>query len=96
MNVIERFLKYVTFDTASDENSTTFPSTDKQLVFADYLVDELKSVGVSDAIRDENGYVYGHIPASDGCGNAAAVAYSAYGYLSRGKRSKRKAAHNCV
>lgn len=73
MNVIERFLKYVTFDTASDENSTTFPSTDKQLVFADFLVDELKSVGVTDAIRDENGYVYGHIPASDGCGNAAAV-----------------------
>lgn len=78
MNVIERFLKYVTFDTASSENSTTFPSTDKQLVFADHLVDELKSVGVTDAVMDKNGYVYGHIPASDGCGNAAAVGLIAH------------------
>lgn len=65
MNVEERFLKYVTFATASDEDSNTFPSTDGQIVLADFLVKELISIGVEDAIRDENGYAYGHIPASE-------------------------------
>ena len=67
MNATDRFLNYVRFETTSDEESTTCPSTDCQLVFADYLVNELKSIGVTDAERDENGYVYGHIPATQGC-----------------------------
>lgn len=78
MNVAERFLKYVTFATASDEDSETFPSTDGQLVLADYLVKELISIGVDDAARDENGYVYGHIPASDGCDGLPAVGLIAH------------------
>ena len=40
MELKDRFLKYVSFDTQSDENSTTFPSTDKQLVLLNYLADE--------------------------------------------------------
>lgn len=67
MNATDRFLNYVKFETTSDEESTTCPSTDCQLVFADYLVNELKSIGVTDAERDENGYVYGHISATSGC-----------------------------
>lgn len=67
MNATDRFLNYVRFETTSDEESTTCPSTDCQLVFADYLVNELKSIGVTDAERDENGYVYGHISATQGC-----------------------------
>ena len=67
MTVTERFLKYVTFETTSDESSDTVPSTATQLVLADYLVEELRGAGVTDAMRDEMGYVYGHIPASDGC-----------------------------
>ena len=58
----ERFLKYVTFDTKSDEYSETCPSTDKQKVFGAYLVEEMKEIGIQDAYMDENGYVYGSVP----------------------------------
>ncbi len=75
MTVVERFLKYVTFDTSSDEESGTVPSTAKQLAFADYLAEELRSAGVADAARDELGYVYGHIPASAGCENCPKIGF---------------------
>lgn len=58
----ERFLKYVTFDTKSDEYSETCPSTDKQKVFGAYLVEEMKELGIQDAYMDEHGYVYGSVP----------------------------------
>ena len=45
MTVIERFLKYVSFDTQSDENSGVTPSTPKQMVFAQYLKSELEQLG---------------------------------------------------
>ncbi len=73
MNTTERFLKYVTFDTQSDEGSDTCPSTSKQLIFADYLAGQLAEIGIKDAFRDANGYVYGHIPASAGCENAPVI-----------------------
>ena len=73
MTVTERFLKYVTFETTSDESSDTVPSTATQLVLADYLVEELRGAGVADAMRDEMGYVYGHIPASEGCENCPKI-----------------------
>ena len=66
MSVIDRFLRYVEFETTSNENSESIPSTENQTVLADYLVKELKSIGVSDAYRDKYGYVYGHIPATKG------------------------------
>ena len=65
MRAYERFLKYVQYDTASDENSPSCPSTAKQLVLANALAEELKSLGVADARVDEHGYVYGSIPAND-------------------------------
>ena len=58
MDIIERFLKYVSFDTQSAEDSGTVPSTPKQLVFAKYLRDELKDEGFDDVEMDDNGYVY--------------------------------------
>lgn len=58
----ERFLRYVTFDTKSDEFSETCPSTDKQKVFGAYLVEEMKEIGIRDAYMDEYGYVYGTVP----------------------------------
>lgn len=78
MNVTERFLKYVTFATASDEDSTTFPSTSGQLVLADYLTEELRMIGVADAERDLNGYVYGHIPATPGFENEPVIGLIAH------------------
>ena len=62
MNVIDRFLKYVSFDTASDEFSATCPSTDKQKVLGAAIVEEMKAMGIEDAFMDENGYVYGTVP----------------------------------
>ena len=67
MNAVERFMKYVTFETTSDENCPDCPSTPGQLVLADFLVEELKGAGVADAYHDGQGYVYGHIPAAPGC-----------------------------
>jgi len=65
MHVSKRFLQYVRIDTTSDPDSATFPSTpDKQLPFADSLVEEMKSIGITDACRDEYGYVMGTIPST--------------------------------
>lgn len=58
MNIIDRFLKYVSFDTKADGNSSTCPSTPGQLVLGKYLEEELKSIGLSDVSQDKNGYVY--------------------------------------
>ena len=62
MNVLERFLKYVSFDTTSDEFSETCPSSEKQKVLGAYLVEEMKAMGIADAHMDEHGYVYGTVP----------------------------------
>ena len=58
MDIIERFLNYVKFDTQSAEDSQTVPSTDKQLVFAEYLKKELEHEGLGDVEMDDKGYVY--------------------------------------
>ncbi len=61
---VERFLRYVTFDTQSDENSDTFPSTAKQLELLRHLVEELRGIGLQDAAMDDHGYVMATIPAT--------------------------------
>ena len=55
MDLKERFLKYVSFDTQSDERSETFPSTDKQKVLLAYLKEELETIGLQDVTMDEYG-----------------------------------------
>lgn len=65
MRAYERLLKYVTFETQSSEETHTIPSTPNQKVFGNYLVNELKELGLSEAAMDENGYVYATIPATD-------------------------------
>jgi len=62
--VLDRFLRYVRYDTQSNEQSTTYPSTDKQLVLLRDLVAELKEIGLDDAAMDEYGYVTATIPAT--------------------------------
>lgn len=66
MELKERFLKYVGFDTQSDPESEKFPSTDKQLVLLKYLAEEMKSMGMVDVEMDQYGYVMGSVPASPG------------------------------
>ena len=60
--VSERFLRYVSFDTQSDPESATCPSTEKQKVLGAELVAEMKAMGIADAHMDEHGYVYGTVP----------------------------------
>lgn len=64
MDLIERFLNYVSFDTQSSETGTTTPSTQKQLVFAEYLKKELNSLDFDDVYLDNNGYLYATLPAN--------------------------------
>ena len=61
-SVTERFLKYVSFETTSDEFSETCPSTDQQKLLGAALVEEMLQIGIEDAHMDEHGYVYGTVP----------------------------------
>ena len=65
-NAMERFLEYVRFSTASDENCEACPSSQGQLVLGEYLVKELKEAHLLDAHMDKDGYVYAFLPASFG------------------------------
>lgn len=62
--VVEKLLKYVSFDTKSDEESTTVPSTKGQMILGMELVKELKEMGIQDASIDENGYIMATIPSN--------------------------------
>jgi len=62
--VLDRFLRYVRYDTQSDERSTTYPSTARQLVLLRDLVDELRALGLADAAIDDRGYVMATVPAT--------------------------------
>ena len=64
MNIVERFLKYVSFDTQSAEDTGVTPSTAKQFALAEYLKAELESIGLTDVDLDEKGYLYATLPAN--------------------------------
>lgn len=64
MNITERFLKYVSFTTTSDENTKMTPSTPGQMVFAKYLVEELTALNLQEISLDKNGYIMATLPAN--------------------------------
>lgn len=64
MTLVERFLKYVSFDTQSSEETRLTPSTPGQMVFANYLKSELESLGLSDITLDEHGYLFATLPSN--------------------------------
>lgn len=66
MELKERFLKYVGFDTQSNPESETYPSTAKQLILLNYLAEEMMNLGLEEVEVDVNGYAMGTIPASPG------------------------------
>lgn len=78
MRAYERLIRYAMVYTTSDESSESCPSTARQLDLAFMLVDELKDLGVADARVDENGYVYGSIPATVGCESKPALGLIAH------------------
>ena len=63
--VLQRFLRYVSFDTMSDEFSETCPSSEKQKLLGAALVEEMLAMGIADAHMDENGYIYGTVPGDE-------------------------------
>ena len=75
MDVIERFLKYVRYDTQSDDLSETSPSSEKQKILGKELARELSEMGLLDVRFDEFGYVYGFLPASKGCENLPVLGF---------------------
>lgn len=64
MDIVERFLKYVSFCTTSDENTGMTPSTPGQMEFAKYLAEELKTIGLTEVSLDENGYIMATLEAN--------------------------------
>ena len=76
--VADRFLKYVTVDTQSDPQSTSFPSTEKQKNLAKILVDELLEIGVKDSHMDEWGYVYATIPSNSDKQNIPVICFCSH------------------
>ncbi len=78
MELRERFLKYVSFDTQSCEESESYPSTEKQLVLLSYLADEMRALGLEDVVTDKYGYTMGTIPATKGCEACPTIGFIAH------------------
>ncbi len=78
MELKERFLKYVGFDTQSDPESEKFPSTDKQLVLLKHLAEEMKSMGMTEVEMDRYGYVMGTVPPSPGYEDKKVIGFIAH------------------
>jgi tripeptide aminopeptidase len=77
-SALQRFLRYVTFDTRSDEQSAAFPSTPGQLVLLRTLADELNALGLTDVVMDGYGYVMATVPATPGHERSPAVGFIAH------------------
>ncbi|MBR5783053.1 MAG: peptidase T [Clostridia bacterium] len=96
MTVLERFLKYVSFETTSDEHSTSVPSTACQKVLGAAIAEEMRAMGLENAHMDEMGYVYGWLPASEGQEDAPVIGLIAHMDTSpavSGKDIKAKVVH---
>ena len=78
-DIVQRFLKYVSFDTQSSENNPgQYPSTEKQFRLAEYLLEELKAIGMQDVEMDSHGYVFATLPASEGMEQVPVVGFIAH------------------
>lgn len=78
MRAYERLLNYVKIHTASDESSSTVPSSRRQFDLAEILAEEMKSIGIADARVEENCYVYGTIPAAKGYEDKTRIGFIAH------------------
>ena len=78
MNVVDRFLQYVKFDTQSDELTNLTPSTPGQMIFAQHLEKELRELGLSDISLDENGYLMATLPANTDKADIPTVGFIAH------------------
>src|SRR5687768_15352647 len=77
-SALERFLRYVTIDTRSDERSLAVPSTPGQLTLMRLLASELSGLGLTDVVLDQHGYLMATVPASRGCEAAPVIGFIAH------------------
>ena len=78
-DIVQRFLKYVSFDTqSSEDNPGQCPSTEKQFRLAEYLLEELKAIGMQDVEMDSHGYVFATLPAREGMEQVPVVGFIAH------------------
>lgn len=73
--ILDRFLRYVSYDTQSDPRSETYPSTAKQLLLLNHLVEEMAAIGLTEVEIDEHGYAMGSIAATVGCENEPVIGF---------------------
>ena len=78
MRAYERLIKYVQVHTASCEDLSKTPTTERQFDLARLLADEMRALGMEDVGVDEHAYVYGFLPASEGCGNMPCIGLIAH------------------
>ena len=78
MNLIDRFLQYVKFDTQSDEQTNLWPSTPGQMIFAQYLESELRDLGLEDITLDDNGYLMATLPANTDKSDVPTIGFIAH------------------
>ena len=90
---VERFLKYVSYDTQSDEAYDTCPSTEKQLLLANELKRELEEMGASDVRMSEYGYLFARIRRWTESYHPGTWLHFPHGHRAVLNRNKRKAAH---
>ena len=93
MNVSERFLRYVSFETTSDELSETCPSTSKQKLLGQAIVEEMLAMGITDAYMDEHGYVYGTVPGDPSLPTIGLIAHMDTSPDASGKDIRAKIVH---
>lgn len=73
--LLTRFLNYVKIYSTSDADSEATPSTERQWDIANYIVEELKTIGLEDVSIDENGYIMGYVPANNGKENQPTIGF---------------------
>lgn len=78
MNILDRFLTYVTYDTQSCEESQTVPSTSGQRIFGERLIEELKAIGMQDVLLDSNGYIMATLAATASHENIPIIGFIAH------------------
>ena len=94
MTVVDRFLQYVKFDTQSDELTNMTPSTPGQMIFAQHLEKELRSMGLKDISLDENGYLMATLPGNTDAEGAHHRIHSPSRHIARHERPPRQPPHS--
>ena len=78
MRAYERLIQYVQVHTASSEDLSRTPTTERQFDLSRLLAREMESMGMEDVYVDEHAYTYGFLPATEGCGEKPCIGFNAH------------------